>query len=355
MKIQKEASELFLFFEMTPDLVCIATKEGFFKKINRAVIDTLEYTEEELFSQPISSFIHPEDKPVTAKGREQLLNGKPLQNFENRYISKSGTIIWLHWTSIYLPEKELVFAIAKNVTDRKRREKEIQDGFQKIKSSASHFKTSIEKDRKYFAAELHEDLAQLASAVKMDIDWLSDSLQDLSPDLKTRMTHASAISDLLIKTIRKISFTVSPNMLDDFGLDETMKWLCKEFSFMNGIACHFENSCNERKITREIKLDIFRISQEALNNVVQHSQATEVKICITEKNNMVCLDIMDNGKGYSVEPKNIKHGLTHIKERASSINADLIIESEIGKGTKISVAVPSKKDTEKLYANLKQD
>src|SRR5688572_28079391 len=123
MKIQKEASELFLFFEMTHDLVCIATKAGFFKKINRAVIDTLEYTEEELFSEPISSFIHPEDKPVTAKGREQLLNGKPVQNFENRSISKSGTIIWLHWTSIYLPEHELVFAIAKNVTDRKRREK----------------------------------------------------------------------------------------------------------------------------------------------------------------------------------------------------------------------------------------
>src|SRR5687768_2856127 len=192
MKIQKEASELFLFFEMTPDLVCIATREGFFKKINRAVIDTLEYTEEELFAQPISAFIHPDDKPVTSKEREQLLNGKPLQNFENRYISKSGKIIWLHWTSIYLPEKELVFAIAKNVTERKRAEKEIQEGFQKFKSSASHFKTSIEKDRKYFASELHEDLAQLASAVKMDIDWLNDSIQDLSPHLKTRMNHASA-------------------------------------------------------------------------------------------------------------------------------------------------------------------
>lgn len=355
MKIQQEASELFLFFEMTPDLVCIATREGFFKKINRSVIDTLEYTEEELFAQPISTFIHPEDKLVTSKEREQLLDGKPLQNFENRYISKSGKTIWLHWTSIYLAEKELVFAIAKNVTERKQAEKEILDGFQKIKSSASHFKTSIEKDRKYFASELHEDLAQLASAVKMDIDWLSDSIQDLTPDLKKRMNHASAISDLLIKTIRKISFTVSPNMLDDLGLDETMKWLCKEFSFTNRIACHFENSCYEKELTREIKLDIFRISQEALNNVVQHSHATEVSICINEKNNMVCLDIMDNGKGYSVEPKNIKHGLTHIKERALSINADLIIESEIGKGTKISVAVPAKKNAEKLYANVKQN
>lgn len=354
IKIQKEESDLFLFFEMTPDLVCIATREGFFKKINRAVIDTLEYTEEELFSKPISAFIHPDDKPVTSKEREQLLNGKPLRNFENRYISKSGKTIWLHWTSIYLPEKELVFAIAKNVTERKRAEKEIQEGFQKFKSSASHFKTRIEKDRKYFAAELHEDLAQLASAVKMDIDWLNDSIQDLSPHLKTRMNHASAMSDLLIKTIRKISFAVSPNMLDDFGLDETMKWLCKEFSFMNGISCRFENSCNEKKLPHEIKLDIFRISQEALNNVVQHSQASEVNIRITEKNHMVCLDIMDNGKGYSVEPKNVKHGLTHIKERALSINADLIIESEIGKGTKISVAIPAKKSSEKLYVNFKQ-
>ncbi len=349
---QRQELEMFLFFEMTPDLVCIANKAGYFEKINRAVIDTLGYTEQELFSQPISNFIHPDDKDVTGQEREELLNGKTLLNFENRYLSKSGKIIWLHWTSIYMPEKELVFAIAKNINARKQAEKEIQENYQKYKQSASHFKTSIEKDRKYFASELHEELAQLASAVKMDIDWLNDNISGLTHPLKARMNHASAISDLLIKTIRKISFAVSPNMLDDFGLNETINWLCKEFTTMNGIPCYFETTYDEKKLTREIKLDIFRICQEALNNVLQHSHASKVHIRINEEGNNLSLCITDNGKGYTVDPKNIKHGLTHIKERAYSINADLYIESAIGKGTKICVSIPASTRSQRVHSRF---
>ena len=76
--------EMFQFFEMTPDLVCIAGKDGYFKKVNQAVIDKLGYTSEELFSQPIASFIHPLDRDITARKRTELLEGKALINFENR-------------------------------------------------------------------------------------------------------------------------------------------------------------------------------------------------------------------------------------------------------------------------------
>jgi PAS domain S-box-containing protein len=348
IKPEHREFEMFLLFEMTPDLVCIADKDGFFKKINHAVIDTLEYSEEELFAQPISNFIHPEDKEITRRKREELLTGKALLNFENRYITKSGKAVWLYWTSIYLPEKELVFALAKNVTEKKEAEKEIEEKYVRLKTTAAHFKTSIEKDRKYFASELHEELAQLASAVKIDIDWLNDNIASLTPPLKSRMEHASAMSELLITTIRKISFSVSPNMLDHFGLNETIQWLCKEFTLMHGIPCYFENSFNEKELTQEIKLDIFRICQEALNNVLQHSNASKANINILKTGNGLCLSIVDNGKGYYVDSNKIKHGLTHIKERALSINAELLIESEIGKGTKILVNIPVKKKRNKI-------
>ena len=111
--------ELFTFFELTPDLVCIAGKDGFFKKINPAVINKLGYTAEELFVRPIASFVHPEDRGLTASTRQELLLGKALLNFVSRYITKANQIIWLEWTSIYFSEKEVVFAIAKDVTQRK--------------------------------------------------------------------------------------------------------------------------------------------------------------------------------------------------------------------------------------------
>lgn len=88
----------FSLFEMTPDLVCIAGRDGFFKQINQAVIEKLEYSQTELLARPISDFMHPEDIALTAARREELLSGKALLNFENRYLNKSGKTIWLQWT-----------------------------------------------------------------------------------------------------------------------------------------------------------------------------------------------------------------------------------------------------------------
>lgn len=327
----------FPFFDMTPDLVCIAGKDGFFKKVNRSFINKLEYAEEELFGSPITSFIHPEDKELTKQERIKLLNGTALINFRNRYLRKNGEIIWLEWTSIYFPDNEIVFAIAKDVTERTEKEKEIEEKYKKFKSLATHFKSRIEKDRKYLAIELHEELAQLASVAKMEIDWLSNNIPGVSEAAKKKIEHASAITELLINTIRKISFSISPNMLEDIGLIETLKWLCKEFAILNGISCVFESTCEEISLTREIKLDFFRICQESLSNIMYHAQANNVKIKIEDFGNKICLSIKDDGKGFEVEQQKQVAGLTGIRETVSSINGQLTINSAIGKGTTISV------------------
>jgi len=118
--------DLDYFFEMTPDLLCIAGYDGYFKKINPAVSKTLEYTDEELMSRLISSFVHEEDRPSTAKTRNEIIirDNQPLLNFENRYITKSGKIVWLTWTSTPIESEQLVFAIAKDITIRKRLEEQ---------------------------------------------------------------------------------------------------------------------------------------------------------------------------------------------------------------------------------------
>jgi PAS domain S-box-containing protein len=111
-----------LFFELSPDLLCIAGYDGYFKKVNSAVAKTLGYSLEELYSRPINDFVHPDDKSVTAKVRRELTRSKPLMNFENRYITKGGETVWLSWTSLPVESQELIFAIAKNITHRKRQE-----------------------------------------------------------------------------------------------------------------------------------------------------------------------------------------------------------------------------------------
>ena len=121
MKTKKQAAnfDLEYFFELSPDLLCIAGFDGYFKKINPSVSITLGYTNEELFASPINSFIHPDDHAITALKRMELYKGQPILNFENRYITKSGEIVLLSWTSMPIKRDELVFAIAKNVTFKK--------------------------------------------------------------------------------------------------------------------------------------------------------------------------------------------------------------------------------------------
>jgi PAS domain S-box-containing protein len=329
--------EGFSFFEMTPDLVCVANKEGFFKKVNNAVIDKLGYTREELFSRPISSFIHPDDKDLTSHRRANLLKGEVLLNFENRYVTKNGEIIWLEWTSIYFSDKEFVLAIAKDVTERKQIEIEVEEKYKKFKGLATYFKSRIEEDRKYFATELHEELAQLASVAKMDIDWIKANNIDLQGSSKSRIDHALAVCDLLITTIRRISFSISPNMLDDIGLNATLEWLCKEFSILNGIPCTLEICYEESDLPGEVKIDFFRICQEALTNVMYHAQARSVNICIKEAANKIILTIQDDGKGLDTGQQ--KQIFTRMEERAASINCQLTIHSEARQGTKISVTI----------------
>jgi PAS domain S-box-containing protein len=114
--------DLEYFFELSPDLLCIAGFDGYFKKINPAVSNTLGYTNDELFAVPINSFVHPDDQHITAEKRAGITHGEPLLNFENRYITKNGAVIWLSWTSMPIKRDNLVFAIAKNITYRKQLE-----------------------------------------------------------------------------------------------------------------------------------------------------------------------------------------------------------------------------------------
>lgn len=122
--LSNEKFDLDLFIQLSPDMICIAGYDGFFKKINPAVSNTLGYTREELLSKPINEFVYADDKVITIESRESVKRSIPLINFENRYVTKAGEVIWLSWTSIGIEEQQLVFGIAKNITHKKRLEED---------------------------------------------------------------------------------------------------------------------------------------------------------------------------------------------------------------------------------------
>jgi PAS domain S-box-containing protein len=137
-----------LFFDLSMDLLCIAGFDGFFKKINPAVSKVLGYTDEELYSKPINEFVHPDDRHITSIYRDRIYQNTPLLNFENRYITKNGSIVWFTWTSMPSLDERLVYAIAKNITHKKIAEEarnkmvsnltEVNNNFKQLTYTISH-------------------------------------------------------------------------------------------------------------------------------------------------------------------------------------------------------------------------
>lgn len=329
--------EMTPFFEMTPDLVCIASKDGYFQKINQAVYKCLGYDEAELFSRPIASFIYPDDQELTRRERIKLINGTPLINFQNRYVTKKGELVWLQWTSIYFADQELVFAIAKNITERKLMEQAIETKYLEFKELATHFKQTVERDRKLFADEIHEQIAQLASVIKLDMDWLMNNLPESSGFIRNRLEHAAMVTDLMTRTIGKLSFSISPNMLEDTDLHAALNAVCFEFSRLHGIPCSIEPGFDDSACNNEMKLDFFRICQEALRNTTY--EATRVCVSLKTEAENICLWIRIEGQSFKGREAFAESALKDIKSRVASIHGHLtILPIETG-GTIITVLV----------------
>ncbi|MGY6522740.1 MAG: PAS domain S-box protein [Mongoliitalea sp.] len=119
-KIENELQEI---FEATPDIICLSGYDGYFKKINPAACKILGYTEEELLSRPFLEFTHPDDRPKTGDELMSLVEGKETFYFENRYVTKSGQTVWLSWSSRSNPSEQLIYAVAKNITEQKKLQK----------------------------------------------------------------------------------------------------------------------------------------------------------------------------------------------------------------------------------------
>lgn len=207
------------FFELSGDLLCIAGFDGYFRKINPAVSQLLGYTNEELLSKPISDFQFIEDREYTLKSREKVLENNPLFNFENRYVTKSGEIVWLSWTSMPITNGELVYAIAKNVTHTKKLEEErnlLLTKFTKINND-------LKKISYTNAHDLRSPVNNLLSIFSiLDVSKIQDSetlqfiemLQSTTEGLKETLNNyvdLLILEDKGIAQIEEINFNTSAN------------------------------------------------------------------------------------------------------------------------------------------------
>jgi signal transduction histidine kinase len=229
----------------------------------------------------------------------------------------------------------------------KKAEEELRLTNEELKRLSVYLKNVREEERKYIAREVHDELGQLASALKIDIDWLAIKNPGMDDIGKMRIAHANNTIEVLIASIRKIASTLRPSVLDDFGLNTAIEWQCREFQNLNSIQCTFKADFDDDNLPMEMKTELFRMTQESLTNVMRHSNAGSVTVKLTEDEENIYLRIADDGRGFDTKVKKNTLGLIGLRERAVSINGELRIESELGKGTNVLAVIPKNK----IYEN----
>lgn len=229
-----------------------------------------------------------------------------------------------------------------DITENKMAEAVLKEKNEQLRNLSAHLQEVREEERTHIAREIHDELGQRLTGIRLDISWIKTQLQLTNIPVLEKFPKLIELVDDTIKTVRKIATELRPSMLDDFGLLETIEWQASEFQKRTGIECRLTSSFPRFISNKKIEITLFRIFQESLTNVLRHSFAKKVEINLSCAENEVILTITDNGVGMNIE--DVKHkrtlGLIGMKERVLMVNGDYNIKSEPGKGTTVLITVP---------------
>jgi PAS domain S-box-containing protein len=234
-----------------------------------------------------------------------------------------------------------------NVVRRKKSEFELIDSKDQIHRFASHLQDVREEEKISIAREIHDDLGQILMALQIDMGLLKNKVVKTislgeSTEILPKVDNIVALIKRSIKTARSIMNDLRPELLELHGLVGAINEYLREFEERYHISCEFNDDIPDIEMTPQQSLALFRILQEAMNNIVKHAKATLVRIQLQNTDNKVVLEITDNGVGF--DKKNSgridSYGMIGMKERVILLKGELDITSEIGRGTTVKVEIP---------------
>jgi signal transduction histidine kinase len=239
--------------------------------------------------------------------------------------------------------------MVRDITHRKQAEKQLKNSREKLRNLTAHLHSVREEERKIIAREIHDELAQALTALKMDLVWLNKKLPKDQKPLLEKAKLMSNLIDMTIYAIRRISSELRPGLLDDLGLQAAIEWQAKEFQDRTGITCEVSFYSDTDNLDQERTITIFRIFQETLTNIVRHAEATRVKASLKEINYTLVMEVMDNGVGITEEQisRPISFGIIGMQERALLLGGNIKISGVQGKGTTVIASIPFEKSRKK--------
>jgi signal transduction histidine kinase len=263
---------------------------------------------------------------------------------EKRYRRRDGTFVWarvnisVHRDADGQPQH--FTSVIEDITEMKRAEQELRASSEQLRHLAAHLLSVRDEERARISREVHDELGQSLTAVKMDLAWLEGRLPPKNGPMLKRIRSTRQLADSIIQSIRRISTEPRPAVLD-LGLAAAVDWQVQEFEARSGIQCKV------RLLTREVvaanaSTAMFRILQETLTNVARHAKATRTDVVLQKQRDRLVLLIHDNGRGFDqADPSLSKSlGLLGMRERAAILGGGMSISSVPGKGTTVTAWIP---------------
>ena len=353
-KLKKAEEKYFRLTENAADLILSYSPDNkTYNYVNKASLEITGYKPGEFYSHPglLNRLVHPDWKQYYEDMQKKLLTEEIHHPIEFKIIHKSGIEKWLNQRSVNINSIKgrdvIIESIITDVTQRKLYENKIEESNLKLRALASHLQTIKEEERTNIAREIHDQLGQDLTVLKMDISIMlkelsneekSAGLRNISSEFVTMMDTI----DRLIKTVRKIATELRPDVLDKLGITEAIRWYAEEFEKRTTIQCLLDAEEADLSSEKEKEISLYRTFQETLTNIARHSGADKISIILKNQKSGLLLMIEDNGRGITQEEleKTSSLGILGMNERVLLMGGSFEIEGKQGKGTKVTIKVP---------------
>ncbi len=334
------------FFDSHPETVYDCVSKVKVIDINKATLDLYKGKNKEHILSNLHNIFTEETYSVFKDELIAIAEGKTVLEFESSAKTIEDEIIHnlTKWAVApgYEDTLSKVFVSAIDLTEQKQTLETLQRSREQLRNLTAHLESVKEEERKSIAREIHDELGQSLTALKMDISWLCKKLPKKDKIVVKKTESMNNLIDTTVQTVKKISSTLRPSLIDDLGLAAAIEWQSEEYQKRTGTQCTVTIGPEDIPIKSEYAITIFRIFQEALTNITRHSGATEVNVKLLVKKGNLLLNIKDNGKGITKEqiedPESF--GLHGILERAHYCGGEVKISGIKGKGTTVKVRIP---------------
>jgi len=232
--------------------------------------------------------------------------------------------------------------IQRDITDRHRAAEEIARSREELRALAARLESVREEERTRIARELHDELGQALTGLKLDLAWMERRLNRQQSELVDRCANLLGRLDDVMIAVRRIVTELRPSVLDQLGLADAIEWQAQDFAARTGLALELDIRCESPSPSGAVASAVFRMLQEALTNVAKHANATQVKVALNVEPFSLSLDISDNGRGITRDELRGSHslGLLGLRERAIALGGSVNVFRDASAGTTVALRLP---------------